>query len=57
MKHPLDFKILMKTDGSDYQLVPLYLRRRNAAKRAINTFKDHFIARLASNNSRWCMHL
>ena len=32
----------------DFQLVPLYTHRRNAAKRAIRTFKNHLCARLDS---------
>jgi hypothetical protein len=31
----------------DYQLVPPHCRRRNAAERAIRTFKEHFLAGLA----------
>ena len=41
------------------QLVPLHLYRRNSAERAIQTFKNHFIAGLASVNKNfpvrlWC---
>jgi hypothetical protein len=32
----------------DYQLVPPHCHRRNAAKRAIRTFKEHFLAGLSS---------
>ena len=41
----------MKTALSEeatYQLVPPHLHRQNAAERAIRTFKNHFIAGLAS---------
>jgi hypothetical protein len=30
-----------------YQLVPPHCRRRNAAERAIRTFKEHFVAGLS----------
>ena len=30
-----------------YQLVPAHIHRRNAAERAIRTFKAHFLAILA----------
>jgi hypothetical protein len=32
----------------DYQLVPPHMHRRNAAERAIRTWKDHFVAGLCS---------
>jgi hypothetical protein len=32
----------------EYQLVPHYCHRRNAAERAIRTFKEHFVAGLSS---------
>jgi hypothetical protein len=32
----------------DYQLVPPHCHRRNAAERAIRTFKEHFVAGLSS---------
>ena len=38
---------LVKQDMS-YQLVPPHVHRRNAAERAIRTFKNHFLAGLAS---------
>jgi hypothetical protein len=34
-------------NGCHYQLVPPHVHRRNCAKRAIRTFKDHFLAILA----------
>jgi hypothetical protein len=34
--------------GIDYQLAPPHIHRRNNAKRAIQTFKNHFISRLCS---------
>eukprot|EP00957_Ditylum_brightwellii_P052213 3959243-Ditylum_brightwellii.AAC.1 len=43
----------------DVQLAPPHMHRRNAAKHAIQTFKDHFIAGLASTDLQfppplWC---
>ena len=43
-----NFKDALKKDGVTYQLVPSYQHRRNAAERAIRTFKKHFLAGLAT---------
>jgi hypothetical protein len=40
-----------------YQLVPPHCHRRNAAERAIRTFKEHFVAGLSSVDSSFPMHL
>jgi hypothetical protein len=40
-----------------YQLVPPQCHRRNAAKRAIMTFKEHFVAGLSSVDPSFPMHL
>jgi hypothetical protein len=40
-----------------YQLVPPHVHRRNAAERAIRTFKNHFISGLASTNPNFPLHL
>ena len=40
-----------------FQLVPPHLHRRNSAERAIQTFKNHFIARLASVNKKFPIHI
>ena len=40
-----------------YQLVPPHIHRRNAAERAIQTFKNHFIAGLSSVHKLFPMHL
>jgi hypothetical protein len=40
-----------------YQLVPYHCYRRNAAKRAIRTFKEHFVAGLSSVDPSFPMHL
>ena len=41
----------------NYQLVPLHTHRRNAAERAIRTWKNHFIATLCTTSSTFPMHL
>jgi hypothetical protein len=41
----------------DFQLAPPHLQRRNAAERAICTFKNHFIAGLCSTNPDFPLHL
>ena len=37
-------KEYMEEENETFQLVPPHLHRRNAAERAIQTFKNHFIA-------------
>lgn len=41
----------------NFQLAPPHIHRRNAAERAIRTFKNHFIAGLASTPTGFPMHL
>ena len=41
-------KSALKKHNCTYQLVPPHVHRRNAAERAIRTFKEHFLAILAS---------
>jgi hypothetical protein len=41
----------------EFQLVPPHVHRRNAAERAIRTFKNHFIAGLCSTDKLFPMHL
>ena len=41
------FQRAITSNNCKYQLVPPHVHRRNAAKRAIHTFKDHFLAILA----------
>jgi hypothetical protein len=41
----------------DYRLVPPRLHRRNAAERAIHTFKNHFIAGFCSIDKNFPLHL
>jgi hypothetical protein len=40
-----------------YQLVPPHCHRRNAAERAIRTFKEHFVAGLSSVEPSFPLHL
>jgi hypothetical protein len=40
-----------------YQLVPPHCHRRNAAERAIRTFKEHFVAGLSSFDPSFSLHL
>ena len=47
----------MASEGIDYQLVPPGVHRRNAAERAIRTFKNHFIAGLCSTDKNFPLHL
>ena len=49
----------LRSEDVEYQLVPPHIHRRNASERAIRTFKNHFIAGLASTDpnfplSNWC---
>jgi hypothetical protein len=43
-----ELKRALKECEVDYQLVPPHLHRRNAAERAIRTFKNHFLSCLAT---------
>jgi hypothetical protein len=52
-----EFKTLLRNEGIDFQLVPPGCHRRNAAERAIQTFKDHLIAGLCSVDKGFPMHL
>ena len=52
------YRAAITESGCTYQLVPPHVHRRNAAERAIRTFKDHFLAILAGVDptfpaSRW----
>ena len=49
----------LRSEDVEYQLVPPHIHHRNASKHAIRTFKNHFIAGLASTDpnfplSNWC---
>jgi hypothetical protein len=50
-------KNLFTANDIAYQLVPPHCHRRNAADRAIRTFKEHFVAGLSSVDSSFPMHL
>jgi len=50
-------KDFMTKEGIDFQLVPPGVHRRNAAERAIRTFKNHFIAGLCSTDKNFPLHL
>ena len=54
---PTTLKFYMKKENISYQLVPPHIHRRNTAEKAISTFKDHFIAGLASVSPKMPMHL
>ena len=52
-------KEFLTAENVKYQLVPPHIHRRHSAERAIQTFKNHFIAGLASTDpnfplSNWC---
>jgi len=50
-------KQYMLDKGVDFQLTPAGIQRRNAAKRAIRTFKNHFIAILCSTDPEFPLRL
>lgn len=50
-------KDFLHQEGINFQLVPPHVHRRNAAERAIRTFKNHFIAGLCSVDKDFPMHL
>ena len=47
----------MTSDSINFRLAPTNIHRRNADERAIQTFKNHFIAVLCSTNSKSPMQL
>jgi hypothetical protein len=47
----------MHDQDIDFQLAPPHLHRRNAAERAIRTYKNHFIAGLSSTDPNFPLHL
>jgi hypothetical protein len=52
-----DLKNYFTVNHIAYQLVPPHCHRRNAAERAIRTFKEHFVAGLSSVDPSFPMHL
>ena len=47
----------MQTENIDFQFTPAGLHRRNNAERAIQTFKNHFVAGLCSVDPKFPLHL
>lgn len=47
----------IRTKGIDFQLVPPHNHRRNAAERAIQTFKNHFVTCLCTADKHFPLHL
>lgn len=54
---PKGLKATILSRGAKFQLVPPYVHRRNAAERAIGTFKEHFIAGLTTTDPSFPLHL
>jgi hypothetical protein len=52
-----DLKNFFTTNDVEYQLVPPHCHRRNAAERAIHTFKEHFVAGLSSVDPHFLLNL
>jgi hypothetical protein len=50
-------KTEMDAQNIDWQLTPVGIHRRNAAERAIRTFKNHLLAGLASTDDAFPVHL
>ena len=50
-------KQFMNDENVDFQLAPPGVHRRNAAERAIRTFKNHFIAGLCTTDPDFPLHL
>ncbi len=51
------FKDTIKSNNMAYQLVPPHNHRRNRAKKAIQTFKDHFVAILCGTDKEFLLCL
>jgi hypothetical protein len=47
----------LPTENIEFQFVPPHVHRRNAAERAIRTFKNHFIAILCGTDPNFPIHL
>lgn len=54
---PTSLKNYLKSENIDFQLVPPHRHRRNAAERAIRTWKNHFLAILCSTDDGFPLHL
>ena len=51
------YRDAITTSGMTYQLVPPYDHRRNIAKKAIQTWKDHFVSALSGTADNFPLHL
>ena len=54
---PGGLKTFLRAKSVKFQLVPPYLHHTNAAERAIQTYKYHFIAGLSSCNPNFHLHI
>ena len=54
---PATLKSYLREHNIAYQLVPPYYYHQNPAERAIQTFKDHIVAGLASSNPNLPLYL
>ncbi len=52
-----DMKETIKSNKMEFQLVPPHYHCRNLAKKAIQTFKDHFVAILCGADKSFPLHL
>ena len=52
-----EFKKQIETNNMKYQLVPPHDHRRNIAEKAVQTFKDHFVAVLCGTDAKFPMQL
>ena len=52
-----EVRSLLTSEDIDYELTPVGLHRRNLAERAIQTFKNHFIAGLCSTHPDFPLNL
>ncbi|KAL7475165.1 hypothetical protein ACHAW6_005726, partial [Cyclotella cf. meneghiniana] len=51
------YKMAITNSGMSYQLVPPDDHRRNIAEKAIQTWKDHFIAVISGTDTKFPLHL
>ena len=62
-KHILDneyvepYKEVIKANMMTYELVPRDIHQRNVAEKAVQTFKDHFVAILCGIDTNFLLHL
>ena len=54
---PNVLKIFMREVNEKFQLVPPHIHHRNSSERAIRTFKEHFVFRIASTHKYFPLHL